>query len=395
MKLTCDIVQDLLPLYEDGVCSSDSSAAVEAHLKTCTKCRNEQESTKLLDEKEILLDIPPEKKDVNSFKKVRRRWAASLLVVLLLLPLLLLCFNQARGIGICFSNIDEIMLAKKFVRHIQKGKYTEAAQMYDFRRNYRSIMEVLNTPQDGWQPNFEECRIGDEVWYMNVGLLGEVTLSGDANKAWTELIYNRHYGILVPKERMEALATMEPGIVSNDQDGYTVNGQHFYPLQTPWGTFLVEDSAIDSFIQSDRELLDYGNQFTLIPEDMYKELEPELLEESQRMWEITKEHYGPVRDMTEAEFCAYMVEKYAVELEEAFSEDAKLDGNTYATAYRVDPSGWRVGVQTVFRSGGESWPVTIDVMLEDGIVSDISLSCADDQNLGDTLVAAIFPSYLN
>lgn len=39
MKLSCEIVQDLLPLYCDGVCSQDSRQAVEAHLEDCENCR--------------------------------------------------------------------------------------------------------------------------------------------------------------------------------------------------------------------------------------------------------------------------------------------------------------------------------------------------------------------
>ena len=38
-RLDHDIVQDLLPLYHDGVCSERSRAAVEAHLQTCETCR--------------------------------------------------------------------------------------------------------------------------------------------------------------------------------------------------------------------------------------------------------------------------------------------------------------------------------------------------------------------
>ena len=34
-----EIVQDLLPLYHDGVCSEKSRAAVEEHLKECPDCR--------------------------------------------------------------------------------------------------------------------------------------------------------------------------------------------------------------------------------------------------------------------------------------------------------------------------------------------------------------------
>ena len=38
-QLDHEIVQDLLPLYHDNVCSERSRAAVEAHLKTCKDCR--------------------------------------------------------------------------------------------------------------------------------------------------------------------------------------------------------------------------------------------------------------------------------------------------------------------------------------------------------------------
>lgn len=37
---TCNIVQDLLPLYYDDVCSPSSKRLVEKHLKTCEKCQN-------------------------------------------------------------------------------------------------------------------------------------------------------------------------------------------------------------------------------------------------------------------------------------------------------------------------------------------------------------------
>lgn len=38
MKISCEIIQDLLPLYCDGVCSQDSKQAVESHLQGCEKC---------------------------------------------------------------------------------------------------------------------------------------------------------------------------------------------------------------------------------------------------------------------------------------------------------------------------------------------------------------------
>ena len=40
MKTTCEIIQDLLPLYCDGVCSNDTKQAIEAHLQECEQCRD-------------------------------------------------------------------------------------------------------------------------------------------------------------------------------------------------------------------------------------------------------------------------------------------------------------------------------------------------------------------
>jgi len=39
MKLPCEMVRDLLPLYHDGVCSEVSEAMVKEHLEGCANCR--------------------------------------------------------------------------------------------------------------------------------------------------------------------------------------------------------------------------------------------------------------------------------------------------------------------------------------------------------------------
>lgn len=39
MDISCNIAEDLLPLYVDGSCSEDSRAALEEHLQGCPSCR--------------------------------------------------------------------------------------------------------------------------------------------------------------------------------------------------------------------------------------------------------------------------------------------------------------------------------------------------------------------
>ena len=39
MKVSCDVIQDLLPLYTDQAASADTVALVEEHLASCPACR--------------------------------------------------------------------------------------------------------------------------------------------------------------------------------------------------------------------------------------------------------------------------------------------------------------------------------------------------------------------
>ena len=46
MKLSCDVIRDLLPLYAAGACSGESAAQVEEHLAGCPACRELLEGLK-------------------------------------------------------------------------------------------------------------------------------------------------------------------------------------------------------------------------------------------------------------------------------------------------------------------------------------------------------------
>jgi len=44
MKMNCEIIRDLLPLYVDEVCSAQSRHLVEAHLDVCAECKKQYEA---------------------------------------------------------------------------------------------------------------------------------------------------------------------------------------------------------------------------------------------------------------------------------------------------------------------------------------------------------------
>lgn len=73
-KNNCSIVNDLIPLYVDGVCSEESKELVEKHLKECEECRNNLNYMKT----EMKL---PEEHQADAIRKIKRRIRIEKIVV--------------------------------------------------------------------------------------------------------------------------------------------------------------------------------------------------------------------------------------------------------------------------------------------------------------------------
>lgn len=71
MTYPCGIIQDLLPLYVDGVCNAESKQAVEDHLLECEACKHSCEVMKGFAEKDH--DGSEDKKMADSLKNVKRK----------------------------------------------------------------------------------------------------------------------------------------------------------------------------------------------------------------------------------------------------------------------------------------------------------------------------------
>ncbi|ACV61761.1 hypothetical protein Dtox_0858 [Desulfofarcimen acetoxidans DSM 771] len=104
MKISCEIVKDLLPLYHDGVCSNDSKTMVEEHLAYCDRCKAE-----LLVMNNALSINKAEQNlhEAEAVKKLSKRWKKGMLKSLLkgilitilaiaLIALVLYCFMDFR-----------------------------------------------------------------------------------------------------------------------------------------------------------------------------------------------------------------------------------------------------------------------------------------------------------
>lgn len=67
MKIKCEIIKDLLPLYCDKLTSQVSNEAIEEHISDCTECKGVYESMR----SESKADIPDT--DIEPLKKVRKK----------------------------------------------------------------------------------------------------------------------------------------------------------------------------------------------------------------------------------------------------------------------------------------------------------------------------------
>ena len=86
MKLSCDIIRDLLPLYAEALASEDSRGAVEEHLCDCEECRSALEQLK------SPVRVLPEEPGIRKVRKgLVRRWLLGLSCGMLSILLIVSC----------------------------------------------------------------------------------------------------------------------------------------------------------------------------------------------------------------------------------------------------------------------------------------------------------------
>ena len=113
MNKQCEIIQDLLPLYVDGVCSEASTELVQGHMDSCDICRKAYEKMTEHTNEDILQE---EKKTV--MVRYKRRvceviaWicgvAVALFCVLFSFPVLLFTFYPYSPVGIILYIISTV-----------------------------------------------------------------------------------------------------------------------------------------------------------------------------------------------------------------------------------------------------------------------------------------------
>ena len=149
MKLPCELIRDLLPLYHDGVCSEVSRKNVEEHLSGCEECR------KLMN----ALDGEVEWKQEDGAKalaSVSRQWKQGLKRALL------------KGVGVTAAAFA--LLLGGFLALTQWKWLTVDTVQMDVAEIYQledgRILYKLDVPEGVWSRNFEFTHCDDGTTYL-------------------------------------------------------------------------------------------------------------------------------------------------------------------------------------------------------------------------------------
>lgn len=96
MKISCNIIQDLLPLYAENLCYQDTNALITEHLATCKQCTDRLSLLKA----PIPILIEPDSSPLKPLKKVIYKKLAYSIAIALLILLPFLIFLQIYVFGI-------------------------------------------------------------------------------------------------------------------------------------------------------------------------------------------------------------------------------------------------------------------------------------------------------
>lgn len=141
--MKCEVVRDLIPLYDEGLCSDESAALVEEHIKTCDAC-------KALLEKLPKTELPKaDENDIKPFAKVKRKLRTRIVILIVLgvvllavlIPVGYLTVNQIFHIngGTDFTDLINKREMRQFAEMITEGRVKEYIYRDGAPNDYRDF----------------------------------------------------------------------------------------------------------------------------------------------------------------------------------------------------------------------------------------------------------------
>ncbi|MDD6291700.1 MAG: zf-HC2 domain-containing protein [Lachnospiraceae bacterium] len=172
-EISCQVIQDILPLYEDGCCSEDSKNLVEEHLKTCTECQ------KLVSRYEEPVPVREEEKEPEvvsiqrGVRQIKRGKVAGFIALALVVAVFFVVIplkNYIVGDGVTYANLKEIYMARSFGNAIAEGNYEKAYSYFTIEQDYDDLMEQYDEEgiEDSVKEGINQIKNNGFGWYDQI-----------------------------------------------------------------------------------------------------------------------------------------------------------------------------------------------------------------------------------
>ena len=204
MKLSCKVIEDLLPMYYDKVCSEESAVLVEKHLENCPHCSH------ILSELRTDVDIPakepddikPLKRIQKSYKKMRMYWLIAIAVMLALIPIAFFVGNDFSEHVDAYSAEEALAGADTFMTCLVEGDYAKAYSYMDFenitynwREYYSDKNDLANFEADGLKRFCEAGQLLEAIGGIEKCEYYETRASGYASNG--DKVYYIYYKVKI------------------------------------------------------------------------------------------------------------------------------------------------------------------------------------------------------
>ena len=180
-NISCEIIQDLLPLYCDGVCSEESKQLILVHMQTCGKCREE------LRVLESPLCVPENNEELEASRAAAKAWKKNK--------------RKAFRMGILLMSVILFISAAVFL----VGHYLHSSSLEDTIGLREQLVSYSNAPQLNMQNIVQKgdylavagCD-ADNRWYLGLFVRDDIfvdrwTIIGSLNKVKTGKLANWNY----------------------------------------------------------------------------------------------------------------------------------------------------------------------------------------------------------
>ncbi len=254
MKVKCTIIEDLLPLYADGICSEDTKEMVAAHLRECPECSrkyknmtNQLVADEVISGKEELeSDFNKKKEEIvtaftakKAFKKLRMRMIAVLLIIIFLIPTIILGINQYDGEGISYTNMGVLFKTHRMLSQMKKGDYEKAFQYLDTRGKYQKLIAPVY--MISLADTYQVITINSTDYYVRKEMLNYYQQYEDNKEElsfWRDIYLSNDY--IIPADQYTLLLEDNPKISSdNVEEGYMDAGNGPELITSDYGNYYV------------------------------------------------------------------------------------------------------------------------------------------------------------